>query len=121
MSTLLKVTLSLIVSTFVSRLASIQPAIAQIRQPVPSTQSRNDEQLSELLRRGREYVDAGDYANAIAIYRQAASLDEQNPKIFSGIGYLYARQGNFLEAVRAYQQALSLDPNNADFYYALGY
>ncbi len=96
-------------------------AITLAQSPTLLTQHSSREQLGELLRLGREYVDAGDYPNAIAIYERAASLDNQNPKIFSGIGYLHARQGRFREAVRAYQQALSLDPDNPRFYYALAF
>ena len=82
---------------------------------------KSDSNLDALLRQGRELVDLGDYSKAIAIYQQAARLDAENPRIFSGIGYLEARQGNYQAAVEFYQQAIGLEPNNADFQYALGY
>ena len=82
---------------------------------------KNDPNLDDLLRKGRELVDLGDYSKAIDIYQQAARLDAENPRIFSGIGYLEARQGNYQASVEFYQQAIGLEPKNADFQYALGY
>jgi tetratricopeptide (TPR) repeat protein len=61
-------------------------------------------------------VKAGNYAQAIATYQQAANLDRQNPKIFSGIGYLEARQGHFQEAAKAYQQAIAVVEKARDLY-----
>ncbi|NEO25898.1 MAG: tetratricopeptide repeat protein [Kamptonema sp. SIO4C4] len=85
---------------------------------VAQTTSRNNEQLNDLLRRGRDLADSGNYQQAIATYQQAANLDRRNPKIYSGIGYLYAVQGRFQEAAQAYRNALFLDRNNSAFYYA---
>ncbi|MDB9311746.1 tetratricopeptide repeat protein [Spirulina sp. CS-785/01] len=85
---------------------------------VAQNASRNNEQLNDLLRRGRDLADTGNYQQAIATYQQAATLDRRNPKIYSGIGYLYAVQGRFQEAAQAYRNALFLDRNNSSFYYA---
>ena len=63
---------------------------------------KSDSNLDALLRQGRELVDLGDYSKAIAIYQQAARLDAENPRIFSGIGYLEAdssRQRRGIEPV----------------------
>lgn len=79
------------------------------------------QQINDLLDTALSYIEAGDYQNAIALYEQIATLDDENAKIYSGIGYLYTLQGNFLAASAAYQKALSIDPENPDFYYALGY
>ncbi|NJL49081.1 MAG: tetratricopeptide repeat protein [Leptolyngbyaceae cyanobacterium SM2_5_2] len=59
------------------------------------------EQLDDLLRQGQERVAAKDYAEAIAIYQQAAQIDPQNARILSGIGYLHIQQGDYAEAVAA--------------------
>ena len=83
--------------------------------------SENTQQLNQLLEEGRKLVDSGDFRGAIIRYQEAASLEQNNPRIFSGIGYLQARQGNFLAAMEAYRKAIALAPNNADFHYALGY
>jgi tetratricopeptide (TPR) repeat protein len=113
----------------------IETGILLGQVPLASSQSTEDftpepslsipqsfrQQIDDLLHLGLDYIEVGDYDNAIATYQQAAILDDENPKIFSGIGYLYTLQGNFLAASEAYQKALYIDPNNPDFYYALGY
>ena len=96
------------------------PPAAQASQPLVLSQQQPNQQLNELLRQGRELVKAGNYPQAIATYQQAANLDRQNPKIFSGIGYLEARQGHFQEAAKAYQQAIALQPRNSEIYELLG-
>jgi len=99
---------------------SISPASPSIPgQLAAADRSSSGQQLAELLHKGSELVEAGDYSRALRIYQQALSLVRDNPRIYSGIGYLQALQGNFQDAVRAYQQAVTLDPNNADFHYAL--
>lgn len=76
---------------------------------------------SDLLNQGEKLAKAGDWARALSAYEQASDLDQQNPRIFSAIGYVQARLDNFAEAARAYQKAIALEPKNADFHYALGY
>lgn len=79
------------------------------------------EQLDELLRQGQARVSANDPAGAIAAYQQAAQIDPQNARIFSGMGYLYIQQGNYTEAVTAYRRAVGLDRGNLAFRYGLAH
>ena len=102
--------------------AQAQELIAQSRVlQILNAPSENSQQLNQLLEEGRKLVDSGNFADAIIRYQEAAGLEQNNPRIFSGIGYLEARQGNFLAAMEAYRKAIALAPNNADFHYALGY
>ncbi len=105
----------------VAGLAVAAPQIALSAETSVEVNPQKNSNLDALLRQGRELVDLGDYSKAIAIYQEAARLDRENPRIFSGIGYLEARQGNYQASVEFYQQAIDLEPNNADFQYALGY
>ncbi|MBP0022119.1 MAG: tetratricopeptide repeat protein [Cyanobacteria bacterium SBLK] len=89
--------------------------------PVLAQYPPQNQQLNDLLRQARDYIDAGDYDRAIATYERAAYFDRRNAKIYSGIGYLRTLQGQYIEASRAYQQALALDRNNPDFQYAYAY
>jgi tetratricopeptide (TPR) repeat protein len=107
-------------------LAQVPFTVAQSLEDFPSEPSLSPpqsfrQQIDDLLTLGLNYLQAGDYKSAIAVYEQAASLDGENPRIFSGIGYLHTLEGNFPAAAKAYQKALYLDPNNPDFYFALGY
>jgi tetratricopeptide (TPR) repeat protein len=88
--------------------------LAQAAQP-------DDDRLNDLIRQGRELVDAGKVPEAIAIYQQASALAPDNARVFSAIGFLQAKQRDYQAAVEAYEQAIKLDARNADFYYALGY
>lgn len=51
-------------------------------QAKASLNSQQRQQLYKLLQQGEKYVVAGNVNNALSIYRQAASLDRSNPKIF---------------------------------------
>lgn len=81
----------------------------------------NSQQLDELLRRGRELVEAGHYQQALEVYHQAVYIDQTNAKIYSGIGYLHTLQGNYTDAVQAYEYALIIEPNSIPFRYALAH
>lgn len=116
-----KQTLLVFSTLLVAGFAVATPLRALSAETSVQVKPKSDSNLDALLRQGREFVDLGDYTKAIAIYQQAARLDAENPRIFSGIGYLEARQGNYRASVQFYQQAIGLEPNNADFQYALGY
>lgn len=79
------------------------------------------EQLGELLRQAEENIDRRDYAAAIAAYQQASQIDPENPRIYSGIGYLQIQQANYQAAIAAYRQAIDLDPRNVPFRYGLAF
>ena len=109
------------ISIVVSLVLLLGLSVPQLAEAQPARKLDGDEKVTELLKEGRKLVDAGNLPDAIVLYRQAAALDNKNPLIFSGIGFLQANQGKFREAIDAYQQAIALDPKNADFYYALGF
>ncbi len=95
-------------------------APSAIAQTVSQSNNASDE-LEDLLSRGQELVNQGDFGEALTVYERAAQLDRENARIYSGIGYLQTKQGNYAAAVDAYETAISLDGDNAAFYYALGY
>jgi tetratricopeptide (TPR) repeat protein len=78
-------------------------------------------QVDELLQQGQDRVEANDYAGAISAYEQAARIDRQNPKLFSGIGYLNIQSGNYSDAIEAYERAIELDPDNIPFHFGLAH
>lgn len=98
------------------------PQVAQAHSSGQSlSESEANRELSNLFDQGRQLVDEGNFSEALLRYQHATSLDQENPQIFSAIGYLQTVQSNFSEAVTAFQQAISLDSNNANFHYALAY
>jgi tetratricopeptide (TPR) repeat protein len=92
-----------------------------VAQAKPLEIQPNSDELKQLLEEGQTLVNAGNYNEAINTYQRAANLDPRNPKIYSGIAYLYAEQKQFQSALLFYRRAIALDPDNSDFYYAVGY
>jgi tetratricopeptide (TPR) repeat protein len=80
-----------------------------------------DLELNQLLNQGKELLDRGKLAEALSAYQHAASLERENPRVFSAIGYLQAVQANFPAAADAFQKAIALESDNAYFYYGLAY
>jgi len=120
---LLAVSVSLLggLVTTIPSVAQPQEVLAPNTAQPTSSPDQTNHQLNTLLEEARKLVDAGNFSDAIALYQQAATLDQNNPEIYSGIGYLQARQRNFPAAVVAYRQAVALAPKNARLQYALGY
>lgn len=65
-----------------------------------------------LMRLGAAAEKGGDYANALSVYRRAATLNPHNPKPFLAIGDALLHLGNVNQAIVAYQSALARDPHN---------
>ncbi len=68
----------------------------------------------------REYAaalyDRGEFADALAAYDQAITLDPHNALMHNDRGIALADLGRHGEALAAYDQAITLDPGNADMY-----
>lgn len=62
-----------------------------------------------LMRIGAAARQAGDYANALSVYRRAASIATRNPAPFVEIGDTLLAMGSVNEAIVAYQSALARD------------
>ena len=97
-------------------IAALAPMVATAEIPAAqenkSKQAAN-QQLNKLLEQGRKLVDAGNWSGAIALYQKAAKLEKNNPRIYSGIGYLQGLKGDFSAAAVAYRQAVALEPASA--------
>ncbi|MEO0488965.1 MAG: tetratricopeptide repeat protein, partial [Cyanobacteria bacterium J06659_2] len=101
-----------------------QEHIAQLLLAQADDDDLSDEEkarLGELLREAQDLIDDRDYASAIAAYQQATQIDGDNPRIYSGIGYLQIQQGNYQAAAAAYRQAIDLDPRNLPFRHGLAF
>jgi Flp pilus assembly protein TadD len=62
--------------------------------------------------RGRQAVEAKDWATAIRLLSRAAIQDDRNPDLETQLGYAYRNVGRFDEAFRHYQTALRLNPRH---------
>jgi len=92
---------------------------------VPCTQRHDgltsQDCMNQILSQGRTLVSHGDFSGALALYQQAAELNQNNAMIYSAIGFLQIQQNNFSAAAIAYQRATTLAPDNHRFHYALGF
>jgi len=62
------------------------------------------------VKQGNQHLNSGDIRNAIASYKEAASLDPWNADSYRGMGISYARNGNFEKALGAYHLFIALAP-----------
>ena len=91
----------------------VSPVYVSARpKPVFYSSQVNKLELNDLLLAGQQYVEEKNYEQALSTYKQAADLDQNNPQIFSGIGYVQTLRKNYAAATEAYQQAIDLSPNN---------
>lgn len=73
-----------------------------------------------LEKRGRQLLDEGRYADAIAYFR--ASLEEDpNEWAYRNLGYALAYQGDYHGALEAYEGALAMDPNDPHLLVSYGW
>ena len=61
-------------------------------------------ELADLAESGEQLLDEGQISAALARYQHMLSLDRENSKVFSAIGYIQALMNNFEESAIAFQQ-----------------
>lgn len=72
-----------------------------------------------LVRRGRLYLDRGDFSSALADFEAARVQDNQVPAAHAGLGRALLADGQYREAIEAFSAALELDPDATALYNAL--
>ena len=63
----------------------------------------DQERVNEALKTAQQHVDNENYSAAIAVYQDALTIDRNNARLYSGIGYLQILKGDFQLAVESYQ------------------
>lgn len=96
-------------------------AQADVELQVSELTDAQKEALGKLLQTAQQHVDNENYAAAIAAYQQALTIDRENAKLYSGIGYLQILRGDFQLAVESYRQAIDRDSRNVSFRYGLAH
>lgn len=66
---------------------------------------------------GCEYLDQGNYDNAVHEFLRAVELDEASAPAWQGMGRAYRRMGNFAKAEKAFRRTLELDRRVENFVY----
>lgn len=70
--------------------------------------------------KGVDYINQGDYQQAIEEFNRVISIDSEYVDAYCGIGIAYLNQKNYEKAIEAFEKTTALDPDNAIAYYLLG-
>lgn len=65
-------------------------------------------------------ADAGDYAKAETLLKQAVAINPEGPEAYVNLGIVYVKQDKWDQAIEAYKKALELQPDNEAVSYNLG-
>ena len=70
---------------------------------------------ADFVKRGREYMNKGDYPNAIEAYTQALRLEPKSASILYARGYAHYRAYDDDRAIQDFSAAIQLQPNTETF------
>lgn len=80
----------------------------------------NHQRYEETLKKAHSCAWEGRWSEALALYRQAASMNPEAPEPFIGIGTACSELGLWKEAIEAYHKAIRLEPDSPAFWEKLG-
>lgn len=86
---------------------------------VISTACINNLAVQELNNKAKDYLDKGDFENAISRLNSSIDLDSTIFETHYDLGIAYTQAEKYPEAVETFQSAIKLKPDFADAYYSL--
>ena len=86
---------------------------------VISTACINNLAVQELNNKAKDYLDKGDYENAISRLKSSIDLDSTMFETHYNLGIAYTQAEEYPEAVETFRNAIKLKPNFSDAYYSL--
>ena len=86
---------------------------------VISTACINNFAVQQLNNKAKDYMDKGEYQEAIARLKSSLDLDSTMFETHYNIAVAYTKADDYYSAMEAYEAALKLKPNFADTYYSL--
>lgn len=84
-----------------------------------STACINNFAVQELNSKAKDYLDKGDFENAISRLKSSIDLDSTIFETHYNLGIAYTQAEKYPEAVETFQNAIRLRPSFADAYYSL--
>ena len=78
----------------------------------------NNLAIQELNQIGKEYLDKGDYENAIGRFQSSVDLDENVFESRYNLGVAYIAKEDYKNAVGQLEAAVKINPESADAYYS---
>lgn len=86
---------------------------------VLTTACINNLAVQELNTKAKNYLDNGDYKNAIERLKSSIDLDNTIFESHYNLAVAYTKNEDYAEAIEAYNNAIKLNPDFADAYYSL--
>lgn len=77
-------------------------------------------QLNTLLAQNKQFYDAKQYDQAIAVMQKAVAIDQKHDILYANLAEDYAAAKQYKEAADAYQKAIALKPTDAGYEINLG-
>ena len=87
---------------------------------VISTACINNLAVQELNNKAKDYLNKGDFENAISRLKSSIDLDSTIFETHYNLGIAYTQAEKYPEAVETFQSAIKLKPDFTDTYYSLG-
>lgn len=72
------------------------------------------EDLAELVKKGLQLIQDGDFEQALSYLDQAAIIEPNNPDILNKKGIALRALGRYDEALECFNKSLHLDPRDLD-------
>jgi tetratricopeptide (TPR) repeat protein len=98
---------------------SLNPALNQNSADAPAIRPDRAKAV-HLFSRGNKLVAQGSYAEAAALFEEAAKLDSSNGEALNNLGSSLSQLGRYEEAERCFREAIAAKPNFSDPHGNLG-
>lgn len=79
----------------------------------------NNLAIQELNQMGKDYLDKGDFDNAVSRFQSSVDLDENVFESRYNLGVAYISKEDYKNAIPHLKQAVLINPSNPDAYYSL--
>ena len=69
-------------------------------------------QIDDIVSKGKNFLEEGQYDDALACFEQALILDKNNPELWNFKGVTLRSIGRYEEALECFNISLKLDPRD---------
>ena len=69
-------------------------------------------EISELVRKGKVYLEKGQYFEALACFEQALLLNQNDPELLNFKAVSLRSMGRYEEAIECFNKSLEIDPRD---------
>ena len=70
------------------------------------------EKISEIVNKGRELLENGEYQEALSCFEQAIILNQNDPELWNFKAVSLRSLGRYEEAIECFNKSLELDPRD---------